>query len=377
MTRGARGAVRGAGLDTRALVVWAASRVAVAVTVLAGAWTLADATAATVPAPLTRLDRWDVGLFVKIARYGYFGRPEHYPDKGVAAFFPGEPLLLRAVRPLVGDWVAAGLVVSLIAGAVAAVAIARLGELESPDAGQRAVGYWVLSPYAVFLAVGYSEAVFLAFALPCWLAARRGRWALAGLLGAGAGLVRVTGVFLGAALVVEYAVQRRRRVGADAAFTLGPWAAAAGYFGWLAWRTGDWLAWPHAQAAGWGRRLTDPLTALRATWRAAGVGSQGAAYAWAFRAEIVAVAVGVALTAVLIASRRWAEATYVGGQVAAFATSSFYLSVGRATLLWWPLWLLLARASLRRRSVHVAYLALAPPLMFTLVLAFSAGRWVG
>ena len=64
-------------------------------------------------------------------------------------------------------------------------------------------------------------------------------------------------------------------------------------------------------------------------------------------------------------------------QVVAFATSSYYLSVARATLLWWPLWVLLAGWSLRRRTVHLAYLALGPPLAAALVIAFTQGSWVG
>jgi hypothetical protein len=105
--------------------------------------------------------------------------------------------------------------------------------------------------------------------------------------------------------------------------------------------------------------------------------TQPAPYAWAFGQEIVAVAVGLALTAVLVRDRRWGETAYVGIQVLAFALSSFYLSVGRGTLLWWPLWLLLARASLRREWVHRAYLTVAPALMVTYVIAFTGGGWVG
>jgi hypothetical protein len=99
--------------------------------------------------------------------------------------------------------------------------------------------------------------------------------------------------------------------------------------------------------------------------------------AWSFGAEVLAVLVGVLLTAVLLRRRRWGEATYVGLSVAALATSTYYLSVGRATLLWWPLFLLLAAASERRAWVHPAYLALSAPLMALLVLTFTSGRWVG
>jgi hypothetical protein len=372
---------RPAGPDVagRALVTWLASRVSVALIAYASVWMTAESTSGNVPRWLAVWDRWDTGLFVKIARFGYDGYPEHYSDQGVVAFFPGEPLALRAVHLVARDWVASGLLISAVAGAVACVALARLGALDAgAEAGSRAVLYLVLSPYAVFLAAAYSEALFLAFALPAWLAARRGRWVLAGALGAGAGAVRVTGLFLAVALVVQWlddpGRQRRWR---DLLPLALPFAAVAGYVVYLQSLTGDWFAWPHAQQDHWARTFTAPWTALHTTWSAAANPDQGAAYTWSFRAEIVAMAVGVVLCAVLLARRRWGELTYVGLQVVALGTSSYYLSVARTTLLWWPLWLLLAEASIHRRWVQPAYLAVAAPLMAVGVVTFVEGHWLG
>jgi hypothetical protein len=361
-----------------ALTTWLLSRFAVVVLTVAASWTVADAVAGAVPSFLTRWDRWDVGLFVKVARFGYQGYPQLYPDQGIVAFFPGEPLVLRLVHAVLPDWIAAGLLVSLVAGAVAAVSLAGIGALDAgPPAASRAVLYLVVSPYAVFLFAGYSEALFLALALSSWLAARRGRWLTAGVLGGLAASVRITGVFLGAALLVQWAVAARDRRWRDLPALLLPWLVTAGYFAYLRAITGDWSAWQHAQVEQWGRRFTLPWTAFRTTWDAAGDPAQGAAYAWSFRGEIAAVLVGVVLTVVLLARRRWAEAVYVGGQVGVLATSSFYLSVARATLLWWPLWVLLAAASVRQRWVHGLYLALAAPLAAVMVVAFTLGHWVG
>ena len=49
--------------------------------------------------------------------------------------------------------------------------------------------------------VGYAECLFLAFAIPAWHAAARGRWWRAAALAGLAGLVRVDAVFLVLALV--------------------------------------------------------------------------------------------------------------------------------------------------------------------------------
>lgn len=362
--------------DRACLAVWVASRVAVAVLAVGGAWLLSGAQASGVDGFLRRWDRWDVGLFRKVAEFGYTGYPQHYPDEGVEAFFPGAPLVLRLVHLVVPDWTAAGLVVSLLAGAGASVALGRLARLDGAPAAH-AVTCLVLSPYAVFLFAGYSEALFLLLALWGWLRAREGRWVAAGLLVAGASTVRISGVFLACGLVVHYLVVHRGRVRSDALALLAPFGAVAAYFGYLWVLTGDPLRWFAAQELGWGRRTTAPWQALRTTVEAARDPSQPAEYAWSFGAEIAAVLVGVVLVGVLLARRRWGEATYVGLSVGALATSTYYLSVGRATLLWWPLFVLVALAGARRPWVLGTYLCVCAPLMALLVLAFTSGRWVG
>lgn len=354
----------------RALRVWFLSRIAVAVLVAVASF---QVFARRRQSFLDGWDSWDVSLFIKVARYGYAGYPSRYPDKDIEAFFPGFPVVLRAVHAFVPSWTAAGLLVSLVAGAVAMVSLARLADLEGAD-GERAVLYLVLSPYAVFLAAGYSEALFLAFALPGWYAARRGHWPAAGLLVAAASTVRISGAFLAIALLVQWATTSRdpRVLGWLAA----PFVALFGYAAYLHRLTGDWLRWQHAQASGWGRHLTSPITAFRRSYDGA-LHASGLEYRWSFRAEIVAVLAGLVVTGVLLARRSWGEATYVGLSVAALATSTYYLSVARATLLWFPLWILLAQAAARRSWLHPAYLATAPALMALSVLTFTDGRWVG
>ncbi len=358
-----------------ALAAWLGTRAGVALLVLAGARELAGARAGAVPGFLARWDRGDVQLLRKVAEHGYTGYPAAYPDRGIEAFFPGFPLVLALVHRVVPDWTAAGLLVSLAAGAGAVVFLARLAALDGVDGGRAAL-YLVLSPYAVFLAAGYSEALFLLLALPAWECARRGSWAAAGLLAAGASSVRVTGLFLAAGLAVHYAVTvgRPRR---SALWLLAPVAVAAGYSAYLHALTGDWLRWSHAQQQAWGRAPAWPWDALGTTLAAARAPGQGAEYGWSSRAEVVAVAVGLVVTAVLLRRARWGEATYVGLSVAALATRRFYRAVARATRLWFPRWLLLAEAAQRRPWVHTAYVVTAAPLMAVGVLAFTAGRWVG
>ena len=358
------------------LVLWLGSRVAVALSAAAGAWALSRAPLGELPGPLERWVRWDVDLLRKIAEHGYQGYPDDYPDEGVEAFFPGFPLLLRLVHLVVRDYAAAGLLISLAASAVACVALARIAELDGVD-GRRTLLYLVTWPWAVFLFAGYTEALFLALALPGWLAARNGRWAAAGLLVAAACTVRVNGAFLAAALVVHYLVSRRGRIGADALWLLAPGVALLGYFGYLRVLTGDWLRWFAAQEEGWGRRLSWPWDAFGRTLDGATSTTLSGDFVLNYRFEIGAVLVGVALVGWLLSRRRWAEATYVGLSVGALATSTFYFSVARSSLLWFPLFVALAAAAQRRRWLHTAYLSVAAPLMVVGVVAFTSGRWWG
>jgi hypothetical protein len=356
------------------LGVWLASRLAVAVVALSGAAALATRAVGTLPGPLERWAHWDADLLRKIAEHGYAS--DAYPDEGLEAFFPGFPLLLRVVHVVVPDWTAAGLLISLVASAVACVFLARIAALDGVD-GRRAVLYLVLSPWAVFLAAGYTEALFLALALPGWLAARSGRWAVAGVLVAASCTVRVSGAFLAAALVVQYLVTRRGRLRPDVLWLALPGVALLGYAAYLRRLTGDWTRWFAAQEQGWGRRLTWPWDAFSTSLASARSDTLSGQFVLNFWFEIAAVLAGVALTAVLLRRRRWAEATYVGLSVGALATSTFYFSVARSSLLWFPLYVALAAAAARWRWVHAAYLAVAAPLMVLGVVAFTSGRWWG
>src|SRR5215469_18582694 len=177
--------------DRAALSIWAAAHLALLVLVWAAAWAFRSALA---HAPLTGgFERWDAVLLRNIAQYGYFG-PHAVPNN--AAFFPGYPLVLSATHLLVRNWTLSELTASAVAGCFAVVSLARLARQ------RRAVLYLVTAPAAIFLMVGYSEALFLALAIPAWLAASRGRWWRAALLAGLSGLVRPDAFFLIPALVV-------------------------------------------------------------------------------------------------------------------------------------------------------------------------------
>lgn len=368
--------------DLEALGIWIATRIAVFVAAAMTGWlfyrtqVIGGTTVRDVVPFADRWAQWDFIHFRDVAEVWYASRPTGVP---IEAFFPGFPFTLWLLHGFGLPHVVAGLVVSAVAGAVAVVALARLGDREAgPGVGNRAVLLLVLAPPAVFLAAPYTESLFLAFAIPAWLAARRGHWPAAVLLCAGASTVRVSGLFLGAALVVEFVTSPNRRW-RQAPLLAVCFTTPALYMAFLWRRTGDPFAWLHAQEEGWYRTFTWPWDALGNTWDGAvNRPDFSPDYGWQFRAEIIAGIIGLLLTVGLLVWRRWGEATYVGLQVAAFMTSFWFFSIPRSTLLWWPLWIALAAVTLRWRWTLWAYVAVSAPLMIVWTAAFVAGgRWTG
>ena len=160
------------------------------------------------------------------------------------------------------------------------------------------------------------------------------------------------------------------------------------YIAYLHHLTGDWNAWYRAQSAGWPRGFTWPWVSLQHTIEAATSTAYPAfpEWSWVFRAEIIAMAVGIVVTIACLARRRWAEASWVGVQVLAFSCSYWFLSVNRAVLLWFPLFVLIGEAlsggwnvSPGRRRFRI-FLTVLGFIVAGLALCFWAwlfytGRW--
>lgn len=182
------------------------------------------------------------------------------------AFFPLYRMLARTVSDITG-WSAlgAGMAVSLVFGAVAAVLLWMLAErLVGRQAADRAVAFFCFFPASYVLMTLYSEAVMLAFSLGCLLALQQRRWALAGLCAGLATAARPNAVVLVAccAWAAGRAIWKHREWRSLIAPMLAP-AGILGYFVFLWHHTGEFLAWLHVQYAGWGYSEVDRLTAFK------------------------------------------------------------------------------------------------------------------
>lgn len=328
---------------------------------------------------------WDSNYFLSIAVDGYF--PSSSAPQ-LAAYFPGYPFAARAAATVLGTMsgstytttVAVSMwLISTVASLVGALVLWRLLMELAPQAATIGVVLLLAGPYSIFLYAGYSESLFLAFALAAWYAAVTDRWWWAGGWCALATATRINGVFLLAALLVLY-LDGRRREGApilDRALLWVPLAAVGvvAYFGYLYVRTGDLLAWSHAQSVGWNRSFSWPWDAFRET---AGrvLFAATADRQLQFALDIVAATLVTVALLVWLRRRDWPEALYAGLTLIALTTSTNFVSLARNTIVVFPLVVLLAVGLVQaRRWVRRTVLVCWTGLFIVNATLFAFGYW--
>ncbi len=195
---------------------------------------------------------WDSGWYWDIALRGYY---YNAAGQSSIAFFPLYPLLMRLLAwPFGGTeravWVA-GIVLSLACFAGALVLLHRLTAVTfgAREPARRTVLYVAVFPFAFFFTQVYTEALFLLLSVAAVLAATRGRWWLAGLLGGLTALTRPNGVLIVVALgLLALAGRPGLRTLALRAAALVPVPLGfALYCAFVQRLAGEPLAWLHAQ----------------------------------------------------------------------------------------------------------------------------------
>jgi len=147
--------------------------------------------------------RYDSGWYFGIASKGYA-----YVEGGRSnlAFFPLYPTLMGWGGRLLGghqaDFYFAGVVISWIAFAIAAMLLYRLALLDMPhQRAVRSVLYAGIFPAAYFFGVVYSESLFFLALIGAVLAVRERRWGWSAVAGAAMTATRVNGVMFVPALL--------------------------------------------------------------------------------------------------------------------------------------------------------------------------------
>jgi hypothetical protein len=326
--------------------------------------------------------RWDTGFYISIVEEGYIFQGVPLPS---VAFFPLLPLLMRAVTPLVGDALIAGVLVSNVALLSAVVLFYRLvDDAWGESVADRATWYLLIFPTAFFGSAIYSESLFILTAVGALYFARRSYWGVAALWGIAATMTRFVGLIVVPMLLVEWWLQWRRVDGRQRPSLrtfLSPLVAPLGLgaFMFYLWRRfDDPLAFVHGAAA-WERVPQSPfVTALQLLQRPA-EGWWSALMAghihidnWIdFTFVIFFLSMGV----VLLYKKQWAEAVFVLLGVIMPFSSGLLMSQRRYMWVLFPVYILLAQWGHRpwvdRTVTTLLLLGLA---LFTAL--FANGYWV-
>lgn len=349
--------------------------------------------------------RWDTGWYFHIAELGYF-----YDGPGVqsaVAFFPGYPLLVRLVGFVTGDLIIAGVLVTLVAGALATAAFAVWSRAAVGDAHWRlAVVLLLTTPFAYFLfGAVYSDALFLASALAAFLALERDH----PLLAASAGIVATASRPVGLALVAGLLVRSLELDGvlpgssprlmgrpspSPRSVALIPgrieWRALrvrtlivglsvlglVGYCLLLWWRFGEPFAFAKVEtAAGWSRKVDRDSVLMLDYFRRWRDYSPNLVH---FGLTLQAILSFLALGLVVPVVRRlgWGYGTYTLLVVGVpLLTSSDFIAMGRYVLMAFPAFAMGA-VVLRRQSSRVVIGAVAASALLLGIMTCLSARWM-
>ncbi len=352
------------------------TRVAFFVLAYAGTWMFATSTEGP---PTTGFietwERWDAVLFVNVAEHGYFGEES---DTHSTAFFPLLPLATRVLMWIGFPPVIGAMMISALACLVAGAFLYKLAEREvGPESGRRALLYLMLFPTAVFLIAPYSEALFLAGAIPAFYYARQSRWLVSAPFAVIAMGARAAGVFLLLGLIAEFVRQRRFALDNLLNFVTSILVGALpllGYGVFLALAAGDPFEFLADQKEGWGRGFVGLVSSFLTTWRTwEGVYLTNWMFAW--RVEILAALIGLCVVIWALFRKEWGYAVYMGAGLAVMTTNTWYYSIPRMLLTWFPIMLFLASYTKRRSERHEFVLLAFAALASLGVLLFTHSIW--
>lgn len=314
----------------------------------------------------------DAWYYRQIAATGYEPTTKDGAPKNTWAFFPGYPMLLKALGGTSDRsfWILSLLVSNAaLLGALFAVAAAARAMGASDDDAARAVWYLALFPTSYFLSLPMTESLFLLLSATSFLAAARQRWPIAGILGGMAAATRVIGICLLPALLL-LPLQRRQRLSTQQLWLLAIPLGLIGFIAYLYIHTGDPLAFVHAQTL-WGR---GPAARIAIAFPNSGL---TVSKPWNFVAlNAVAALLMIAAGVWFIIRRQWSFAAYTLLSAAVPLSSGSMQSMARYALVDFPLFYFLAaigRTPTRDRALTATFVILLGWLvaLFTLRLDFA------
>ncbi|MFN2465400.1 MAG: hypothetical protein ABR598_03940 [Candidatus Dormibacteria bacterium] len=329
--------------------------------------------------------QWDVGWFARIATQGYPAsanvRGFHGEHFDGTAFPPAMPVLMAAGRAVGVDPSLAGLLVSTLFLFVALALLFRLVRLDHPDGVARwTLAFLLVYPFALFLGTAYAEALVLMATVAAWLAARGGRWWVAGVMVGVALLGKIVFIVLLVPLSLEavgwdgrFRVQLDRpaalrllRLWLPALAALGAWMLYLGI------QFHEPTRFLSAQR-GWGRAVGLPFGQVADIFRPAVHLGIRLSYA----IDTLALVDLVAMTVYVYRRVRPAYAALLAVIAAIFLFNTSLQSNARHLGILFPIFIGLAVMTQGRRWVRVVLVAVQLPIAALAVARFATGQWAG
>jgi Gpi18-like mannosyltransferase len=335
-------------------------------------------------------NQWDATRYVSIAQYGY-KTPFDF------AFFPLFPLLTGILSAPLGSW-SYLLVGMLISNGALLGTLFVLYQIAVDQAGEgvarRSLLYLCIFPTAFFFFTAYNESLFLLLVTGAFLAMRRQRWWLVGILGSLAALTRSAGLLLVAPYLYELWQGDAPTPGADN--IVGHWRVLVGrlapilliplgtcIYSFYCWRvTGNPLEFAAVQDH-WARQLSWPWVGF---WHAGFELFLNQPFGSFNQVHILLdLCATIGFIVLTILGWRRIRVSYSIWMVLLLLYILLTPSVGqrdplisnqRFVLEMFPAFVTLALISLHRPRLHQTLLLLFPILLATLSLLFVMGRWM-
>lgn len=208
---------------------------------------------------------WDSSWYKDIAQNGY-SASINSQNQANYGFFPLYSLSIRPLGYLIGDYFIAGVIMSNLFLILACLYLYKIARLDYDEkTSLRTVKYLFIFPVAFILSTMMSDSLFLLLVLMSFYYAKKESWFLCGLTGMLFSLTRPQGVFLALPLGLEYLKSKDykiKKIKFSSLYLLLIPLGLVLFMTYLYFLTGDFFAYQHTKAAGWGNSFVNPLNVV-------------------------------------------------------------------------------------------------------------------
>ncbi len=318
--------------------------------------------------PFSFLAYWDSSWYLRIAREGYFYKPDQESD---VVFLPAYPLLIRAVNFVTKiPFHFSGAIVSAVFLLVACTLLYNeVKERWDETLAEKTLLYFLLFPTALFLGLVYTESFFLALVLASFWAMRKRKWFWVGVFGFFLALTRVIGLFIIIPAIIEY-FQREKKINWKVLWLLLIPIGFGLFMVYLQLKFGNALAFMQGQANF--HRLTG-LSAFKEMFFLPSDGGGKLIFLFDFACAAAGLAAGI----FFLFKKQFSYGAYTVLGILIPLSTATTQSMARYCIVLFPIFIAAALFSRRHSWFHYLFLFLSPLILGVNIVQFVHFAWVG